>query len=98
MASACRKSRWICLGRDVVLHTDQIAWQDLEMKNPTGVEASWLSWLLELNPYTVWIRGVENVVADCLTRLSPIQDEHVDAVTSELVLSTATATCPTQTQ
>jgi transposase InsO family protein len=77
MALASKKSRWMCLGREVVLHTDQIAWRDLELKSPIGVLGRWLDWINELNPTAMWIKGEENVVADCLSRLTPVTREAV---------------------
>jgi transposase InsO family protein len=74
IALAAKKSRWMCLGREVVIHTDQIAWAtELDLKSPTGVLARWLEWANELNPKTVFICGEENVVADCLSRLTPVK-------------------------
>jgi hypothetical protein len=74
IALASKKSRWMCLGREVVIHTDQIAWaRELDLKSPTGVLARWLEWANELNPKTVFICGEENVVADCLSRLTPVK-------------------------
>jgi hypothetical protein len=72
IALACHKSRWTCLGRDVVIHTDQISWsRDIDLKSPTGVIAQWLEWVNELHPSAVFIKGERNVVADCLSRLTP---------------------------
>ena len=53
----------------MVIHTDHKAWTDLRLRQATGVIATWLDAINELAPTVVWIKGVRNQVADCLSRL-----------------------------
>lgn len=65
------------VGRDVVIHTDHQAWQKLNLRKPTGIFARMLIDINAISPKVIWIKGIRNIVADCLSRLVPVLDEDV---------------------
>jgi hypothetical protein len=86
IATAVKKSRWMCLGCEVVIHTDQCAWaRELDLKSPIGVIAHWLEWINEVHPSAVFIKGERNVVADCLSRLTPVRFDPGAASDADVV-------------
>lgn len=79
IALACRHFKWWCQGKDVVIHTDHQAWQNLNVRKPNTVAARWLVEIYDLNPKAVWIKGTLNTVADCLSRLTLAIRLKIDA-------------------
>jgi len=82
MAFAARKCRKRCAGREVVLHTDHIAWSDLKVKVQSRVLQGYLMDILELAPTGVYVKGVLNTVADTISRLAtnlPVAEAMVGA-------------------
>jgi len=69
MAYACRTLKKDCVGREVVLHTDHIAWSDLKVKTSNETLVGYLMDILEVAPTSVYVKGVANTVADTITRL-----------------------------
>jgi hypothetical protein len=68
---------WYLVGRDVVIHTDHQAWQKLNLRKPTGIIARMLIDINAISPRVMWIKGVRNIVADCISRLVPMENEDV---------------------
>lgn len=79
IALACRHFKWWCQGKDVVIHTDHQAWQNLNVRKPNTVMARWLMEIYDLNPKAVWIKGRLNTVADCLSRLTMAIRTKIDS-------------------
>ena len=77
MAYCCDQIKFYSLGQEVVLHTDAQSWQELNLKTPSIVVAGLLERILAVNPRTLWIKGVKNVVADGFTRLLPEDPDNV---------------------
>lgn len=69
MAYACQELKKECVGREVVLHTDHIAWSELKVESSSDVLVGYLMDILELAPRAVYVKGVLNTVADTITRL-----------------------------
>jgi hypothetical protein len=69
MAYACRKLKNVVVGREVYVHTDHIAWSDLQLKSTDRILMSYLMDILEVAPRGLYIRGELNRVADTITRL-----------------------------
>lgn len=69
MYLCCTHWRFLTLGRRLVIHCDARSWSGLNLNNPAGMISRWLLSILELCPTVVSIPGVENCVADALSRL-----------------------------
>eukprot|EP01126_Amoeba_proteus_P001021 TRINITY_DN10293_c0_g1_i2.p1 TRINITY_DN10293_c0_g1~~TRINITY_DN10293_c0_g1_i2.p1 ORF type:complete len:123 (-),score=8.06 TRINITY_DN10293_c0_g1_i2:193-561(-) len=67
MAHTCRKLRKEYTGREVVLYTDHIAWTELELKVEYDIMTGYLMNIMEVAPRVIFIRGVENTVADMIS-------------------------------
>jgi hypothetical protein len=71
LAFACKDLKKEIVGKEVVLHTDHIAWSDLKVNTPESSLNSYLMDILEVAPKGVYVKGVLNTVADAITRLMP---------------------------
>lgn len=69
MYLCCKHWKYVAGGRKLIIHCDAKSWEGLNLRNPTGMLARWLLEILDLCPTVVSIPGVENVVADALSRL-----------------------------
>jgi hypothetical protein len=69
MAFACQSLKNECVGREVVLHTDHIAWSDLKVRTSNEILVGYLMDTMEVAPTAVYVKGVANTVADTITRL-----------------------------
>ena len=60
---------WI-MGSKVIIHTDHIAWKDLNVKHPSGMIMRWLEIITSVDPIVKHIiSGKDNIGADALSRL-----------------------------
>jgi hypothetical protein len=80
MAFACRELKTECVGKDVVLHTDHIAWSDLNMNSSNDILIAYLMDILVLAPMGVYVKGTLNTVADTITRMLSKLTVNVAAV------------------
>ncbi len=83
MFLCCKHWKYLISGRNLIIHTDAKSWEGLKLVNPTGMIAGWLMSILEVCPKVVAIPGVENVVADALSRLKIINNALVSVVSNE---------------
>ena len=90
MAFACRKLKQFCVGREVVLHTDHIAWSKLNVNTSNERMLGYLMDIMEVAPTGVYVKGVMNSVADTITRM--LTRLHIKPSTTA---ATATIEVPT---
>eukprot|EP01127_Copromyxa_protea_P002792 TRINITY_DN1273_c0_g1_i5.p1 TRINITY_DN1273_c0_g1~~TRINITY_DN1273_c0_g1_i5.p1 ORF type:complete len:1428 (+),score=224.19 TRINITY_DN1273_c0_g1_i5:73-4356(+) len=71
IALGCRFFKYACKGKEVVIHTDHQAWQDLNVNVANSrVVAGWMMDIMEITPRSVYIKGVLNTTANALSRLT----------------------------
>ena len=58
MAFACRKLKQFCVGREVVLHTDHIAWSELNVNKSNERMLGYLMDIMEVSPTGVYVREI----------------------------------------
>eukprot|EP01126_Amoeba_proteus_P002160 TRINITY_DN10676_c0_g1_i1.p1 TRINITY_DN10676_c0_g1~~TRINITY_DN10676_c0_g1_i1.p1 ORF type:complete len:108 (-),score=17.45 TRINITY_DN10676_c0_g1_i1:762-1085(-) len=77
---AYKKLQKECIGRRVVLYIDHIVWTDLELKIEDDMLARYLMDVMKVASQVIFIREVENTVADTITRMLASRTASVDIV------------------